>query len=184
LPLNWIGTRRRRPKPSPIHCLNTLRPRYDRRGTIDHRRLDDAGGRIERFRHPQSRLRVVDPVFSLLKGPSMHPDWIEYKRRRRTFWLAFLLFPLWIFPGATLQDYLAGRGYDGRSLVTFLVVLVPPMACLMVVSLRLIFWPCPRCGRPLHCTWWYGNPWFARQCLHCGLPKWTPKQKPDETDFA
>ncbi len=113
----------------------------------------------------------------------MDPAWDEFRRRRRAFWLAILSLPLWLVPMGTIQHFLAGRGYGATSLVTFLAV-VPPLACLAVVSLRRTFWPCPSCGRPFHTTWWYGNNWFARQCGHCGLPKWTSKQKPAEADFA
>ena len=113
----------------------------------------------------------------------MHPAWDQYRRRRRAFWLALLLLPLWLVPGGTIEHVLAGYGFNATNGVTFLAVVVPPMACVMVAHLRLMCWPCPRCGRSFHLSWWYGNA-FARRCVHCGLPKWTPKQKPAESDFA
>jgi hypothetical protein len=112
----------------------------------------------------------------------MDPAWDEYRRRRRAWWLALLLFPLWLFPGGMIQHILAGYGFRANSLVTFLAVVVPPMACMMVAHLRLMFWPCPHCGRSFHVCWWYGNA-FARRCVHCGLPKWTPEQKTVEVDL-
>ncbi len=32
---------------------------------------------------------------------------------------------------------------------------------------------CPRCGRPFFFRRWGSNP-FASECVHCGLPKWSP----------
>jgi hypothetical protein len=112
----------------------------------------------------------------------MDPAWGEYRRRRRMFLLAVLLLPLWLVPGATIHHVLAGYGYSAASLVTFLAVVVPPMACVMVACLRVMAWPCPGCGRFFHVRWYYGNV-FARRCVHCGLPKWMTKQKPAEIDF-
>jgi hypothetical protein len=108
--------------------------------------------------------------------------WDEYRRRRRAWWLALFLFPLWLVPGGMIQHVLAGHGYRANSGLTFLAVVVPPMACLLVAHLRLIFWPCPLCGRSFHVSWWYGNA-FARRCVHCGLPKWSAKQKTAEADL-
>ena len=45
----------------------------------------------------------------------MDPPWDEYRRRRRTFRLALLLFPLWLVPGATIQEFLAGYGFSATS---------------------------------------------------------------------
>ena len=102
--------------------------------------------------------------------------WDEYRRRRRAVRLALLLFPLWLVPGAMIQHFVIDYGYDANGLVTLIIVMLPPMACLVVTHLRLMHWPCPRCGRSFHVSWLYGNP-FARRCVNCGLPKWTPKQK-------
>jgi hypothetical protein len=113
----------------------------------------------------------------------MDAAWDELRRRRRAFWLTILLLPLWLVPGGMIQHVLAGFGFGAASLVTFLVVVVPPLACVGIGYLRLIFWPCPHCGSCFHVTWWYGN-MFARRCVHCGLPKWTPKPKAAQTDFA
>lgn len=113
----------------------------------------------------------------------MDSAWDEYRRRRRAFLLTLLVLPLWLVPGGTIEHVLASYGYKANSLVTFAVAVLPPMACVVVAYLRLMFWPCPHCGRSFHVSWWDGNV-FARRCVHCGLPKWASKQKTAEADFA
>ena len=101
----------------------------------------------------------------------MEPAWDEYIRRRRAFRLALLLFPLWLVPGdPDPSTPLPATGSKPPSGVTFLAVLMPPMAFLMVTHLRRMLWPCPQCGRSFHVCGWYGNA-FARRCVHCGLPR-------------
>jgi hypothetical protein len=113
----------------------------------------------------------------------MDPAWEDYRRRRRGFWLALVLLPLWLIPGALIQEFLARRGFGGTHWINFPAVLVPPMIHPVVAYFRRIFWPCPRCGRPFFLTW-SGCNWFARRCLHCGLPKWAPAQGPAQADAA
>jgi hypothetical protein len=51
-------------------------------------------------------------------------------------------------------------------------VLAPPWVLAAVVGrVRLLRWPCPRCGRPYFATSWYNNEW-ADNCLNCKLGKW------------
>lgn len=105
--------------------------------------------------------------------------WDAYRPRYRAFCLAVILFPLWIFPGALIQYFLARRGFDSGSPIQFLLVVLPPFPYLVATYLRYIFWPCPECGRPFHATLLTGAWLFVRQCVHCGLPKWElpPKMK-------
>ncbi|APW62847.1 hypothetical protein [Paludisphaera borealis] len=119
---------------------------------------------------PLARLCVRQHARKRLEGV-VDPAWDEYKRRRHVFWLALLLIPLWL-SGAIVLEFLTGREFPPTGWVTLLTVLLPPMLCLMVARLRLIFWPCPCCGRPFFLR--LGNYWFTRRCLHCGLPKWAP----------
>ena len=111
----------------------------------------------------------------------MDPHWKEYRRRCWVFRLALLLTPAWMIYAASIRTSLVGYGlsHDSASFLTFM----PMLALLIVAHLRRILWPCPRCGRPFHVTWWYSNTW-ARRCVHCGLPKWTSMQKQGESDFA
>lgn len=49
-----------------------------------------------------------------------------------------------------------------------------------VAGVRAAWFPCPRCGKPFFARWWYRNP-FARQCVHCGLPKWANSEMPSSS---
>ena len=113
----------------------------------------------------------------------MDAAWDEYRRRRREFWMTVCVWPLLLVPLGLIEDFLAGHGYGRSSLVTFFVVVVPPLACVAIAHLRVMNWRCPNCGRRFHVCWWYGNA-FARRCVHCGLPKWTAKPKPVEADLV
>ena len=60
----------------------------------------------------------------------------------------------------------------GVGLFTAWVVLVIK---LFLLQAEYTYWSCPRCGKPFHCAARGVGRWinpFARQCLHCGLPKW------------
>jgi urea transporter len=92
------------------------------------------------------------------------------------FGLALLLPALAIIPGAALSHFLATRGLNGE-IICLLAIALPIVGIIVVAHLRRMFWACPRCGRAFHVTWWFGNA-FARRCVHCGLPKWSPIQKP------
>jgi hypothetical protein len=97
------------------------------------------------------------------------------------FWLALLLAGLWIVPGVLISYLLAACGMNADVAFLFAVGL-PLFGVITAAHLKRMFWACPRCGRPFHLGWFYGNP-FARRCVHCGLPKWAPKQEPAQTDF-
>jgi len=118
----------------------------------------------------------------------MEPAWDEYRRRCRVVWLALLLLPLWFALVSSVVYVLARFGIDFESALNSAYLLIGTLLLgnVMVAQWRRSFWPCPRCGKPFHRTWWYGDNWFTRRCLHCGLPKWPPKQKqkPAEIDFA
>ncbi len=111
----------------------------------------------------------------------MDPYWNEYRRRCWVFRLLLLMTPAWIIYAASIQTSLISYGLSHGT--AFYSTFMPMMALLIVANARRMLWPCPRCGRPFHVTWWYGNPW-GRRCVHCGLPKWTSTQKKAESDFA
>jgi hypothetical protein len=104
----------------------------------------------------------------------MDPAWDEYRRRRRAFWLAIPLSLLWLAPGSLLCYFLVrcGLRYD---LAFLFAIALSMLGNILIAHLKCMFWPCPRCGRPFHTTWCYGS-WFARRCIHCGLPKWAPSK--------
>lgn len=114
-------------------------------------------------------------------GGSMDPAWDDYRQRRLASRSALLLALVWILPGSVIRHNLVSHGWD-ESTALVLAVASPMLVILSVTHLRRMLWPCPRCGRPFHASWCYGN-LFARRCVHCGLPKWAPMQKPAKTDL-
>jgi Zn ribbon nucleic-acid-binding protein len=102
----------------------------------------------------------------------MDSSWDEYRRRRRAFWLAFPRALLWVVPGTLIRLVLVRCGLDNNT-AFILAVALPMASIIMVAHVRRMFWACPRCGRPFHVTWWYGNV-FSGECVHCGLPKGAP----------
>jgi hypothetical protein len=110
------------------------------------------------------------------------PPWDEYKRRRRAFWIAYLLSPLWLFPLAMVEELFAARGVDAQNPVSVVAVVLPPLICLAVLYLRWLFWPCPQCGKPFR-VGWFVRLGLPRWCANCRLPMWQVpgKGKPSET---
>ena len=110
----------------------------------------------------------------------MDPAWHEYRRRRRAFRFSCLIALLWMVPGSLIRFLLDRYGLDDGP-AFLLAVGLPIMAIIANAHIRKMFCPCPRCGRPFHIKWYYGNA-FARRCVHCGLPLWTPV--PAQTDVT
>ena len=96
-----------------------------------------------------------------------------WRAYNRMWWKSLGLTVLW-FVGAGVTP----------ALIEFLVPSAPPWVVVavaalcfvgaIVVSQPPIRWPCPRCGRPFHATFWWHNG-FARRCVHCRLPKWAAR---------
>lgn len=96
--------------------------------------------------------------------------WCEYKRRRFAFRLALLLSLPLVILGFLIGTRLRADGLNALANIQFFMI---PFAPIVITHIRRMLWPCPRCGRPFHVTWSYGNP-YSRRCVHCGLPKWEP----------
>jgi predicted RNA-binding Zn-ribbon protein involved in translation (DUF1610 family) len=95
-----------------------------------------------------------------------HPSWASYKKRLA---VAVALF-LGYIPGVAAIAIPLQR-------ITGSDVWVPAVASGWMVAwavavVRLNSFRCPRCGNVFHVRGLYGNP-FARNCLHCGLAKWS-----------
>jgi hypothetical protein len=90
--------------------------------------------------------------------------WNDYCRRWWTWMLGWLgPLPAELLVGVPLTK-LTG------SNAPFLIIAVAGMVCFLIGGTRTIYWRCPRCGKSFHHKWGYTNT-FARNCLHCGLPK-------------
>ena len=99
-----------------------------------------------------------------------YPAWRIYRRRRRAFWLTTLaILPLVILGSVALLpiSYL----FDSEKLIMAAPIAV--MGGWFLLYQRIVWWPCPRCGKPFFTTWFRHWP-FAGQCLHCGLGKYAP----------
>jgi hypothetical protein len=93
-------------------------------------------------------------------------QWQAYKRRRRLSWIIFF---------ATLSS----AALIGEPLAKFMdsdfpveLILFLSVVATVAASAYVQNWKCPRCGKPFGNKFWYSNA-YAKQCLHCGLPKWS-----------
>jgi hypothetical protein len=92
--------------------------------------------------------------------------WNEYRRRRAVCWLAMIL---WM--PATLAAVPFSPNGLGLAAPMFVVFILGGVV-VNRLGHRVLHFPCPRCLRPFFQASWYYN-YFARRCLHCGLPKWS-----------
>lgn len=94
--------------------------------------------------------------------------WDRFQRRE---WIA-VLFPIASIIGIVVFSDSIFRAYGNSPIFSALIAVI-----WMIVTLALGYgvsnFRCPRCGQPFFRTWWYHNG-FARKCVHCGLPKWSP----------
>jgi hypothetical protein len=113
-------------------------------------------------------------LFKFLKSDHAYlPNWQELRRRRKQFWMAFLLFiPFMMVIGGVsqiVQQSLSGRLAEGF----FAIAGISYTGLIIWLSFRLAYWPCPRCGRPFSLSWWRRAAMNDR-CLHCDLPRYAP----------
>jgi hypothetical protein len=93
-----------------------------------------------------------------------------WKRFRRIEWSlasVFLGLPLLYFVGKIAQML----GVNSEILGA--VILSAWFVFFIVSSIRYQLFRCPRCGEWFSGTWWYNLSYFARKCVHCGLPKFS-----------
>jgi hypothetical protein len=95
-------------------------------------------------------------------------NWRKYKRTRNLFWLMFVGYVPVVFAVSLLLFKLLHNTSPGFAFA------LAWMAGWMVTGIRLNTWRCPRCGKWFAAKWWYNKGFFARKCVHCGLPKYTP----------
>ncbi len=93
--------------------------------------------------------------------------WRKYRRRAR-LWLA--LFVLYV-PVVFGVGWLSLRYWHTPNPAFVLAILW--MAYTLYVGARINLWRCPRCGQCFAGTWWYNKGVFAKQCVNCGLPKYS-----------
>lgn len=91
--------------------------------------------------------------------------WQDYRRRRNLALFAFLGYVPFVFVIALVAERLFHSLTPGR------VVALGWMIFFVVAGIRYESFRCPRCRKLFFAKWWYHNS-FARQCVHCGLPKY------------
>ncbi len=97
---------------------------------------------------------------------SYEKEWQEYRRQRNVFWLVLVAYvPVVGFVGLITARLT-------RSSTPVFVAALIWMGVAYFAGARLALWRCPRCGEWFSQTYWYHLGFFARQCVHCGLPKY------------
>jgi hypothetical protein len=101
-------------------------------------------------------------------------SWAEYRRRRNLYWLVWLTYiPGVLIIGLPLSWLFHSNGAAFAVAGLWMVAFV-------AAANYLGFWKCPRCRKPFSRGRWYYNP-FARECVHCGLPKWAANDVEQES---
>ena len=102
--------------------------------------------------------------------------WRRYRYWSWAFWLVFVAY----LPALALLHRALGPMPESGSVI--FVAALAWMIAFAVIGYRKGNFACPRCGelffrkfdaRPWRADWRH-NP-FARRCMHCGLPKWAPR---------
>jgi hypothetical protein len=111
----------------------------------------------------------------LRPGDPYYAAWHEYSRARRRAWI---LFPLLFWGGTALAFGIQDTWFPSEPWLVP-VLMAPSVIAAIVVGHSGARWRCPRCHELFFAAGMVGNA-FARRCMHCGLPKWAPKD-PDGT---
>ncbi len=93
------------------------------------------------------------------------PAWQDYQRRIRCFLLA------WLGGFVLIAALLVPLDALGSPDWTPMALGIAWMAAFAWAGLRLQQFRCPRCSNAFFYTTFSYWP-FARECRHCGLPKW------------
>lgn len=97
--------------------------------------------------------------------------WNDYRKRRKMLWYS----ALGIFAIMAILNFFVSN---------LAVPILGPiwMVATIVSYFRLLFFRCPRCHHTFFVRWSFMlNNWFARRCMHCGLPKWSKDDTPETT---
>ena len=107
----------------------------------------------------------------LSPGDPYYDAWQEYRRISRRSLVRVLLF---FYGGFGLTVALVEMIFPTAPQWVGLVAGAPWLVPTILTSQGPIRWLCPRCGHAFLSGRW-GHNAFARRCLHCGLPKWAPR---------
>lgn len=95
------------------------------------------------------------------------PAWQQYKQRAR-LWVALFVLYVPVVVGSGLLTLKYWHTPNPAFLIAILW-----MAYTLYLGARINLWRCPRCGRCFAGTWWYNKGIFAKQCVNCGLRKYS-----------
>src|SRR4026209_404111 len=93
-------------------------------------------------------------------------QWKDYRRRTSIFWLIFLTYVPGVFVVGVPLTHLVSSDTSVYMLAGLW------MLAFVISGNYALAWQCPRCRKTFFRTSWYYNS-FARQCVHCKLPKWS-----------
>lgn len=96
----------------------------------------------------------------------MHDAWDEYRKRRNLATIAFVGYVPVVYLVADLAFKLFHTSVPGYAFAAAWMLFI------IISSNRVVWFPCPRCGKRFFAKWWYHN-MFARRCVHCGLRKYS-----------
>src|SRR3954471_8603017 len=103
------------------------------------------------------------------------PPWDEYRRRWRVAWVVLLTYlPAVVVLGVPMKWVTA-------SDLPVALLASAWMTGILLAGWRAGVFPCPRCGRPFFLRGMIGK-LLARECVHCGLPKYAPADFPYTAD--
>ena len=95
-------------------------------------------------------------------------DWRRYKKARNTLWLVFLSY----LPGVPLVAWGVSKVVRRESSELWVPVALVWMAALVLATLRVYRWRCPKCEKSFSGPYFGNKGFLARKCVHCGLPKY------------
>jgi hypothetical protein len=92
-------------------------------------------------------------------------EWERYKTLRNQF--------VFVFAGAPIVftfQYLTVKLF--HTTFPALILNICWTVLLVLSGFRMLWFPCPRCGKMFFAKWYFDDA-FARRCVHCGLPKYS-----------
>jgi hypothetical protein len=107
-------------------------------------------------------------VTSMAGLPDYAEDWRRYKTARNILWLIFFSY----LPGAFAVAWGLSKILSRDASEFFVPVGLIWMVALVVGTLRVYLWHCPRCEKSFSGTFRHNKGFLARKCVNCGLPKY------------
>ncbi|MDR3722065.1 MAG: hypothetical protein P4L00_10730 [Candidatus Acidoferrales bacterium] len=93
-------------------------------------------------------------------------EWQKVKQHRNQFWLMAAGYVPVCFTVAWVSMKLFQTSTPAIAFAIFW------MGLIFLTGIRVNTFLCPRCGKWFSTIWWYNLSFFARRCVHCGLPKY------------